>query len=106
MGDHSKSAVYTELLSYFEQHGVSLGESGVSYRGLPHRAALEFLSLLSRFNVRPLGFDVWRHTPRGYSMDSLAGWASASHAPGAHKEALAALASIQLAPGDVISFQY
>jgi hypothetical protein len=106
MGDHSKSAVYSELLEYFEQHGVSLGENGVSYMALSQAAAVGFLALLRRHSVQPLGFDIWRHTIHGYSMDSLAGWASGSPAPAAHQEALAALASTDLGPRDVVSFQY
>ena len=105
MGDRSKSAIYTELLAFMEQHGVSLGDAGVSYRGLDQDAALEFLALLARHNVVPLGLDVWRHTPRGYSMESLAGWACSSSGT-AHKEAHGVVAAARLGPRDVVSFQY
>ena len=106
MVDRSKSAVYTELLDFIEQHGVSLRDAGVNYCGLYQNAALEFLSLLASRHVVPLGLDVWRHTPRGYSMESLAGWACSSPTSAAHQEAHAVIAAARLGPRDVVSFQY
>ena len=107
MGDRFKSVVYIELLEFFEKHGVSLAECGVGYRGLPEPFARQFLSLLASRNIRPLGLDVWRHRATGYSMDSLAGWASVSAAPGsAHQEALEVLATAELQANDVVSFQF
>ena len=107
MGDRSQSRIYTELLNFLERSGISLKQAGSSEFGLAEQKALEFLQLLASNNVRPLGIEVWRSTAKGYTIDSLAGWASSTREPnGAPREAVEAIAAAHLAPLDAVTIQF
>src|SRR3546814_868966 len=107
MGNRSHSELYTRLLAFLEQRGLSLESEGCAERGLSHANAVEFLELLQRHSVPVLGFDVWRRNGTRYSIDHAAIWYSPS--PGAATDCNAALTALKRAapgPDDAVTIQF
>jgi len=76
MGDRSHSQLYTELLAFLQQHGLSLESEGFAETGLHEADLWDFLALLERRSVPLLGFDVWRRRGSRLAVDHAFAWAA------------------------------
>ncbi len=107
MEDRSVSALYSTLLTYFEERSVDLNPSGSAEHGLRLQDAIGFIELLSENGVRTLGIEPWREVSGRYRIESLGVWASNSEDPQVcSAEAKRVIEHLNLGERDVITIQY
>lgn len=101
-----KQAAHSSLLAFLGQRGRFV-EEGFPITALTNSDAREFLTLLRKYEIRPLGIELWRKISSGYEVDGAKGWYSeAGSLEADYADALSYLSSGWLNSNDLFVVQY
>lgn len=93
------------LLNFLKEEGRPLLEYGSAEFGVDKDHAMQFLKMLERGNLHPLGIEIWRYTGDWYSCDVMSGWYS-SKSVTSIDEARRYLKNIDAEAQDVFTIQF